>query len=375
MRRAEVLGTGSHLPGEPITNRQLAELCGPLPEEVVSGLGVERRHWIADPATGEHLESNSEMAHLAAVQALERAQVEPGEIELIVVSTSSPDYLLPPMATLVQDKLGLAECAIVDVRSGCAGAMAALDIARLYLERGTYRTALVIGSEVISPLLVPIYRGRDPESLRIRERLNLYLFGDGAGAIVLRTGEEDGPGILFATMSAIGGGRKPGMQIVGFGTHAPVHRQLEAPRLIDLRMDVAETARMSPVLLSRAVRATLAGAGITASDVDVCVIPEGDPKQLLDEIRTAGGELGDWNALSGKVVGDLAEVGATGSGAMPLSLDHAWAEGGIDAGDLVLIAAAETSKWIFAGALVRWSRPAPRIKPGSTPHPGPALSC
>lgn len=363
MRQVEVIGTGSHLPGEPITNQRLAELCGPLPEEVVSGLGVELRHWIADPATGEHLESNSEMAFLATVQALERAGVEPAEVELLVVSTSSPDYLLPPMATLVQDRLGLAECAIIDVRSGCVGAMAALDIARLYLERGTYRTAVVIGSEVISPLLVPIYRGRDPESLRVRERLNVYLFGDGAGAIVLRGSEDGRSGILYATMSSIGGGRKPGMQIVGFGTHAPVHRQLEAPRLIDLRMDVAETARMSPVLLGRAVRATLAGAGIEAGDVDVCVIPEGDPTQLLDEIRAAGADQGDWPALSGKITGDLATVGATGSAAMPLSLDHAWAEGRIKAGDLVLIAAAETSKWIFAGALLRWSLPAAAINP------------
>jgi 3-oxoacyl-[acyl-carrier-protein] synthase III len=237
--------------------------------------------------------------------------------------------------------------------------MAALDIARLYLERGTYRTAVVIGSEVISPALVPLYRGRDPESLRVRERLNLYLFGDGAGAIVLRGGEEDGPGVLFATMSSIGGGRKPGIQIVGAGTHAPHHRQLEAPLLMELRMNVAETARMSPVLLGRAVRATLAGAGVEAGDVDVCVIPEGDPKQLIADVRAAGGDMGDWAVLADKVVGDLATVGATGSAAMPLSLDHAWAEGSMESGDLVLVAAAETTKWIFAGALVRWSLPAP----------------
>jgi 3-oxoacyl-[acyl-carrier-protein] synthase III len=366
VRRAEIIGTGSHLPGEPLTNERLAALCGPLPDEVLSGLGVKRRHWIADPETGEHLESNSDMAYLAAVQALEGAGVDAKEVELLVVSTSSPDYLLPPMATMVQDRLGVAECAILDVRSGCAGAMAALDIARLYIENGTYRTAVVVGSEVISPLLVPIYRGKDPDSLRARDRLSINLFGDGAGAIVLRGSEGDvagAAGILHATMASVGGGKKPGMQIVGAGTHAPIHRQLEAARLVDLRIDIAETARMSPKLLTMAVRRTLAGARVTAGEVAVCVIPEGDPAAIQDELRSAGEDQSDWAALEGRIVGNLATVGATGSGAMPLSLHQAWAAGRIGAGDLVLIAAAETSKWIYAGALVRWSVAAPVAKP------------
>jgi 3-oxoacyl-[acyl-carrier-protein] synthase-3 len=110
-----------------------------------------------DPATGEHLINNSAMAIEATLDALAATHVEPEEVDLFVLSTASPDYLLPPLVTFVQEALGLRSCATIELRSGCAGAVEALDIARLYLERGPYKTAVVIGSEAISPLLAPVF--------------------------------------------------------------------------------------------------------------------------------------------------------------------------------------------------------------------------
>ena len=354
MSRVQIVSTGAYLPGEPITNDRMAELVGPLPEDILEGIQVQTRHWMVDPETGEHTINNSEMATRAAREALENAGLEPGDVELLVVSTASPEYLLPPMVTFVQEALGLPRCATMEIRSGCAGAVEALDVARLYLQGGTYRTALVIGSEAISPLLVPVFRGKTPDEIRMRDRMNPYNFGDGAGAIVLRTG-EDGDGILGAAMACVGGDRKPGMQIVGAGTHAPVHVQLEAKRLVDLKVDVVESGRFTPHVLTEALRRVLDATGISAEDIDVCIIPEGNAGYMVEELEEAGLLTDEWMALRGKIFENLALVGATGSAAVPVAVDHAWKTGAVKQGDLVMLLAIETSKWKYAGTVFTWT--------------------
>src|SRR6478752_5115744 len=144
---ATIVSTGSYLPGEPITNAQMESWVGPLPEDILEGIQVTTRHWMVDPETGEHTTNNSVMATEAAKDALANAGIDASEVDLIVTSTASPDYLLPPLATFVQEALGLERCATVELRSGCAGWGEGLDIARLYVESGQYKTALVIGSE------------------------------------------------------------------------------------------------------------------------------------------------------------------------------------------------------------------------------------
>ena len=157
MSRVQVAGTGSFLPGEPLTNDDLERLVGPLPADVLEGIQVERRHWMVDPATGEHRINNSEMATKAALAALDAAGVSPDAVELIVLSTASPDYLLPPLATFVQEALGLERCATMEIRSGCAGFVEALDVAHMYLERDAYETAVVIVGYFAVLLMIPAF--------------------------------------------------------------------------------------------------------------------------------------------------------------------------------------------------------------------------
>src|SRR4051794_10479360 len=192
---------------------------GPLPEDILEGIQVTTRHWMVDPETGEHTTNNSVMATEAARDALANAGIDASEVDLIVTSTASPDYLLPPLATFVQEALGLERCATTELRSGCAGFGEALDIAAMYIEKGQYKTALVIGSEAISPLLVPVFLGKDPEKIRMRDRMNPYNFGDGAGAVVVREGEQ---GMIGSAMACVGGAKKPAMQIFGGGTSDPI---------------------------------------------------------------------------------------------------------------------------------------------------------
>jgi 3-oxoacyl-[acyl-carrier-protein] synthase III len=358
VRSAVLLATGAHLPGDPIDNALLERVAGSLPDDVLEGIQVKTRHWIADPLTGEQSETNSQMAAKAARQALERAGVQANEVELLVLSTASPEYHLPPTSTFVQEQLGLQKCAAIDIRSGCAGAVEALDVARLYLERGDFDTALVIGSETISPLTVPIFLGKDPEKVRMRDRLGIYNFGDGAGAMVLRAEDAEGTGILGSAIRSTGGDRKPGMQVIGGGTHAPIAKQLEAKRLIDLKVDVVESGRQTPYVLTEGLSETLKRSGVAAEAIDLCVIPEGNAGYMTDELREAGLLTPEWLALEDKIFENLSLVGATGSAAVPLAVDYAWTTGRVKAGDMMMILAIETSKWKYAGMVLPWSAPA-----------------
>ncbi|MGH8965385.1 MAG: 3-oxoacyl-[acyl-carrier-protein] synthase III C-terminal domain-containing protein, partial [Actinomycetes bacterium] len=197
-----------------------------------------------------------------------------------------------------------------------------------------------------------------------------YNFGDGAAAMVMRAaaneGDESGAdggaggGVLGGAIACVGGDHKPGMQIFGAGgTHAPIHRQLEAKRLIDLKVDVIESGRFTPHVITEAMRETLAATGLTADAVDLCVLPEGNAGYLTEELAEAGPLTPEWVGLEPKIFENLALVAATGSAAVPLALDHAWQTGAVKPGDRVMLLAIETSKWKYAGLAVRWTAAPP----------------
>ncbi|HUG86324.1 MAG TPA: 3-oxoacyl-ACP synthase III family protein [Euzebya sp.] len=356
---AQIAGTGGYLPGEAITNAQVEALVGPLPADILDGIQVRTRHWIVDLDTFEHTIANSEMAYRAAAQALQRAGIDPSEVELIICATASPDQLLPPMSMAVQSRLGLQRCAVTDIRSGCNGFIEGLDLARLYVERGQYQTAVVIGSEAISPILVPVFRGKDPDKIRMRDRMNPYNFGDGAAAVVVRGAPPGSPGLTPSAIAAIGGLRRAGMQIDGGGTATPLHEQAQAKRLMDFKVDVVESGRFSPHVIIEGVTATLEACGMTAEEVDVVVIPEGNAGYITDELEEAGLVTPTWKTIEAKVRENLSLVGATGSAAVPIALNHLCEEGTVTAGMKVMLLAVETSKWAYGGMVCTWTAAAP----------------
>jgi 3-oxoacyl-[acyl-carrier-protein] synthase-3 len=353
-RNVTVVSTGAFLPGDPITNDDLEKLCGPLPSDILAGIQVRRRHWLIDPLTGDHLTSNSRMAEAAARQAMERAGITASDVDLIVVSTASPEYHLPTAASYVQEYLGLERCATIEVRAGCVGAVQALDIARRQLADGTHDTALVIGTEAISPLLAPMFVGRDPEAVRMRDRLTLFNFGDGAGAVVLRAGS--GPAASVGYVNAcLGGLRKPGMQVIGGGTDVPFARQAGRPRLMDIKLDAVGVAKHGPKVFVTALGDLLDRSGLRLADVDAVVLPEGNADYFSREFEEAGLSVADYEALQKKIVENLTDVGATGSPAVLLALDDGVRSGRIRVGDKVLLLAIEASRYVYAGLSIHWS--------------------
>jgi 3-oxoacyl-[acyl-carrier-protein] synthase III len=190
----------------------------------------------------------------------------------------------------------------------------------------------------------------------MRDRLGTYNFGDDAGAMVLRAEDGDDGGILGASaIACVGGTRKPGMQVVGGGTHRPVEEQRGAKRLIELKVDVVESGRHTPYVLTEGLQATLERAGVKAEEVDHCVIPEGNAAYMTDELREAGLLTDEWLALEPKIFENLAMVGATGSAAVPLELDYGWKTGAIKQDEMVMLLAIETSRWKYGGLAFPWT--------------------
>jgi 3-oxoacyl-[acyl-carrier-protein] synthase III len=355
-RHAHITGTGGYQPGEPIPTSEIERMVGPLPDDVRDNLSIVQRFWMIDPETGKHNENNADMSYKAAVQALETAQVEAGEIDLMIQATGTPEYPLPATVNLVQGMLGLEKCATLEIRSGGAGWPQGMDIARRYLETGEYKNALVIGSEAISPVLADIYLGKDPDQIRMRDRLPLYMFGDGAAAAVMQGREEPG-GIIGGAMRAIGGTRKPGIHSIGGGTHKPLAEQKAGKRLVELKVDVVGAGEFTPHMVVESLADCLNRTGVDVHEIDHCLIPEGNVGWMLDSLREAGLLTPEWVALDGKIFDNLSMTGAVGCAAVPLFLDDGWRSGLIKQGDRVLIIGVEATKWIYAGIILDWTAP------------------
>ncbi|MGH8457056.1 MAG: beta-ketoacyl-ACP synthase 3, partial [Stenotrophobium sp.] len=168
MSHSRIIGTGSYLPERVVSNRDLALRIETSDEWIVSRTGIESRHVAADG------EMTSDLALHAARRAMETANVGSGDIDLIIVATTTPDMIFPSTACLLQAKLGVKQGAAFDVQAVCTGFMYALATADLFVKSGQYRCALVIGAEVFSRLL------------DWNDRRTCVLFGDGAGAVVLK---------------------------------------------------------------------------------------------------------------------------------------------------------------------------------------------
>jgi 3-oxoacyl-[acyl-carrier-protein] synthase-3 len=232
-----------------------------------------------------------------------------------------------------------------------------LDVARLYLEQGIFETAVVIGSEAASPVIAPLYLGKEPRKIRARDKMPCYMFGDGAGAAVLQTGDDD-RGIIGGAMGSIGGKRKPGIQLVGGGTHAPSHEQMAKGPLAELRVDVAGTRAFTPQLVVEALSDTLRRAGVEADSIDHCMI-EVNVGWMREALTETGLLTADWKAVEGRIFDNLSQMGACGCALVPLLLDDAWRTGSIQTGQRVMLIGLEATKWIYAGLVLDWTAGGP----------------
>jgi 3-oxoacyl-[acyl-carrier-protein] synthase-3 len=301
---ARLIGTGSYLPGLPVSNDDLAARGIATSDEwIVTRTGIRSRY-LAEPGT-----TSSELGLIAAQRALEMAGIAGSELDLIIVATSTPDFIFPSTACLIQGKLGNKGAAAFDVQAVCAGFTYALGIAEKFIRSGSHKKALVIGAEVFSRILDWNDRG------------TCVLFGDGAGAVVLEASEK--PGILATAMHADGSQNGilnvPGQICGGQVTGDPF-----------LRMDGQAVFKFAVRVLADIAEEVCQAAGLQTCEVDWLI-----PHQAnIRIIEATGRKLGvDRN----KVIVTVVRHGNTSAASVPLALDEAVRDGRIQRGQKVLL--------------------------------------
>ncbi|WP_224079682.1 beta-ketoacyl-ACP synthase III [Cupriavidus laharis] len=306
---AKIIGTGSYLPPRRVTNHdlaaQLAEKGIETSDEwIFSRSGISARHWAEPDVT------SSDLAVKAAEKAIEAAGIDRQSIDLILVATSTPDFVFPSTACIIQNKLGITnQCAAFDLQAVCAGFMYALATADKFIRSGSHRNVLVIGTEVFSRIL------------DFNDRTTCVLFGDGAGAVVLTASDE--PGILSTAMHADGShvdilcvpGNVSGGAIAGNAF---------------LQMDGQAVFKLAVTVLDKVAREAMAAAEIQPEQIDWLI-----PHQA--NIRIMQGTARKLGLPAERMVAIVHEHGNTSAASIPLALDAAVRDGRIRPGHTVLL--------------------------------------
>jgi len=300
---SRIVGTGSYLPGNIVTNADLATRVETSDEWIRTRTGICQRHLAAEGQT------SSVLAHEAAQRAIAAAGISAEQIGLIIVATSTPDFVFPSTACLLQGKLGIKRCPAFDVQAVCSGFIYALDIADKFIRSGTCTHALVVGAEVFSRILDWNDRG------------TCVLFGDGAGAVVLAASDKPGihASVLHADGSQAGILSTPGQLCGGQVVGDPF-----------LRMDGQAVFKFAVRVLDEVARETLALCNMQPGDIDWLIPHQANVRILEATAKKLGLDAAN-------VVVTVDRHANTSAASVPLALDVAIRDGRIKAGQKVLL--------------------------------------
>ena len=316
---SRVAGTGSYLPERIVTNAELETRIDTTDEWIVSRTGIEARHVAADG------EMTSDLALHAARRAMRAAEVRAEDIDLIIVATTTPDMVFPSTACILQDKLGVKQGAAFDVQAVCTGFIYALATADKFVATGGARCALVVGAEVFSRLL------------DWNDRRTCVLFGDGAGAVVVKPSKK--PGILSSHLHS--DGSQGHILRVAAGIAAGEVRGHPY-----LEMDGQAVFKLAIRVLDKSAEEALAHNKVKVSDLD-WFIPHQANLRIIDGIAQKIG------LDPGKVIRTVAKHGNTSAASVPLALDAAVRDERIKDGHLVLLQGVGGGM-TWGSVLLRW---------------------
>ncbi|HVB47000.1 MAG TPA: beta-ketoacyl-ACP synthase III [Burkholderiales bacterium] len=303
MTYSRIVGTGSYLPPRIVTNDELAQRLETNDAWIRERTGIAQRH-IADESQG-----SSDLALEASRRALEAAGVHANEIDLIVLATSTPDYVFPSTACLLQAKLGVKNCPAFDIQAVCSGFVYGLATADSFIRSGAYRRALVIGAEVFSRIM------------DWNDRSTCVLFGDGAGAVVLAA--ADTPGIHASVLHADG----------SYADILSVPGNICGGRIIGspfLQMQGSQVFKFAVKVLDEVAREALAAAGMTIAEVDWLIAHQANARILEATAKRLG-------LPAERLVVTVSRHGNTSAASVPLALDEWVRAGHIRPGQRVLM--------------------------------------
>lgn len=324
---AEIAGWGKCLPSQVLSNFDLEKMVDTSDEWIRTRSGITERRLVA------HGEATSHIATRAGQEALQKAGIGPEDLDLIILATVTPDYpSIPATASLVQHMLGAEGCGAFDLVAGCSGFVYALVTASQFIQSGACRNVLVIGAEALSRVL------------DWTDRTTCVLFGDGAGAVVLKATEREG-GLLSYVLGSDGGGAE-NLYIPAGGTRTPATQESVERRQHYLKMNGREVYKFASRILPRAFHQAVEKAHVRPEDVDLLI-----PHQA--NIRIIQSARDNLAVNEGAVYVNVDRYGNTSAASIPVALCEAIAEGRLQPGALLaMVAFGAGLTW--ASALWRW---------------------
>jgi len=343
-----LIGLSEVLPGEPVTNRDMAERFGLHEKWLDRMTGNRSRYFCAADGTGDGPRSTGDLATEAGRRALLASGTDPAAIDFVILATGSPDDLMPATVNVVADRLGLNDLPTFQLTSGCAGALTALYTARALLAGGL-RRGLVIGADSVVKLWPA---DRDTKRVNPAELAGFALFGDGAGATVVDA-DDDGPGLVVdhILLRTVGKGRKPAQVVHWYGADgAPLVEGPDGTRIRESMgaEDYRAIAEHVPGLACTVLEELVAVTGWKVAEVEHVLTPQLNGL-MSEKIRERMGVSAE------QAVTCVADTGNNGNALPLIQLHRAMRriDSGVGAGGRILATAIESSKWIVSGLALR----------------------
>lgn len=328
LRGAGIAGTGSYVPARVLTNFDLEKMVDTSDEWIRERTGIRERH-IAAPE-----ETTSDLAQKAASSAIEDAGLSAADIDMIVVATITPDMPFPSAACMLQSKIGAARAFCFDISAGCTGFVYALEIGSQFVKSGRCENVLVVGAETLSRVTDWTHRN------------TCVLFGDGAGAVVLRPLESEDDGVLGSVLFSDGTAGDI-LTLPAGGSKLPASHETVDGRLHFIHMEGNRVYRFAVRVMAEAAEACLTRFGLGPQDIDL-FIPHQANKRLVD---IAAERLG----LVDKSYVNVDKYGNTSAASIPLAMDEAVRAGKIKDGDLVMLVGFGAGL-TWGASLIKWCK-------------------
>lgn len=303
---ARIIGTGSALPALLVSNRELEKIVDTTDEWIRSRTGIESRHIAVE-------ETTTSMAIEAAKKALQDAKASPEELDLIIVGTISPDHYFPSTACEIQSALGAVNATAFDIGAACAGFLFGLGIVDAYMKAGTVRTALVVGAETLSKMM------------DWNDRSTCVLFGDGAGAAVVRSDESG----IMSMVQGSDGARGNALTCEGRRVNNPYKKNDTS--LDYTKMNGQEVYKFAVKTVPKSIEEALLKADVKADDVKYFLLHQANLRIIEAVAKRLGQSIE-------KFPTNLQECGNISAGSVPVLLDHVNREGMLQKGDTIVLA-------------------------------------
>ena len=309
---SRISGWGMYAPERVLTNHDLSQMVDTTDEWIFSRTGIRERRIAAEG------QATVDMSLRASRAALEVAELEVDELDLIILCTSSPDYLAPPASSILQDQLGTTKAGAMTLVAGCTGFMYGLTTASQFVQTGVYKNVLVVGTETLS------------FAVDWEDRNTCVLFGDGSGAVVVS--RSDTPGGLQSMVLGSEGDGWDALIVPGIGSHAEMTPETLARKDHKLKMDGRRVFKFATRAMTDSVTQVVADANLTINDIDL-LIPHQANQRIIDlSVRRLGMD-------PSKVMVNLDRYGNTSAASVPIALVEALEEGRIQEGDRIVMVA------------------------------------